>query len=85
MHVDASEPTRDAVLAAFRAGAYYGEKDGVRLPSDGVLPDALLEQMHHAHARSDRLRAMLKSVKRAADRLGVRVPAGLKAQARRVM
>ena len=85
VHVEAEALTRDAVLGALRAGAYYGEKDGTRFPSDGAVPDALLRQMQQAHRRSDRLRAVMASVKRAADWLGLRVPAGVKAQARKVM
>ena len=85
VHLDTATVTRDAVLGALRIGAFHGEKDGMRLPSDGVLPEALLVTMARAHRRSDRLRSVLRTVKATADRLGLRVPAGLKAQARRVM
>jgi hypothetical protein len=85
VHLQRNDATRDAVVDALRAGAFHGEKDGVPLPSDGVLPESLLVAMERAHRRSDRLRAVLKTVKTAADRLGVRVPARLKAQARKVM
>jgi hypothetical protein len=85
VHVEAGEATAAAVLRALRAGAYFGEKDGTRLPSDGVLPEALLQQMARAHQHSDRVRATLKSAKALADRLGLRVPAALKAHVRRVM
>jgi PHP domain len=85
VQVEADTPTRDAVLGALRRGLFHGEKDGARLPSDGALPEALLRDMERAHRRSDRLRAVLRTVKGAADRLGLHVPASLKAQARRVM
>lgn len=85
VQVQAPTLSRDSVLGALRAGAFEGEKDGVRLPADGVLPPAVLREMERGHRRSDRLRAMLKSVKGFADLLGVRVPDSLKAQARRVM
>ncbi|MGH9348983.1 MAG: PHP domain-containing protein [Vicinamibacterales bacterium] len=85
VHVEAEAPAREVVLDALRAGAFHGEKDGVRLPSDGVLPEAVLRGMERAHRRSDRLRTVLKTLKGAADRLGLRVPAPIKAQARRVM
>lgn len=85
VHVEADAPARDAVLDALRQGIFHGEKDGARLPSDGALPETLLRDMERAHRRSDRLRAVLKTVKGAADRLGLQLPARLKAQARRVM
>ncbi len=85
VHVDARTLSRDAVLGALSHGLFHGEKDGTHLPSDGALPEALLREMDRAHRRSDRLRGWLRTVKGAADRLGVHLPAGLKAQARRMM
>jgi hypothetical protein len=85
VRVEADAPTRDAVLGALRLGLFHGEKDGARLPSDGALADAVLRDMERARRRSDRLRAVLRSVKGVAERMGLHVPAGLKAQARRVM
>ena len=83
--VDLETPTRDAVLAALRTGRFHGERDGVRLPSNGVLPEVLLREMERAHRRSDRLRGLLRTAKHAADCLGFHLPARLKAQARRVL
>jgi len=80
-----TEPSRDTVLSALREGAFSGEKDGVHLPSTGVFPDAMLDEMARTHRRSERLRRLLKSAKRAADRLGLSVPRRVKAHARRVM
>jgi hypothetical protein len=85
VYVDAASAARGDILRALSDGRFYGEKDGVRLPPDGELPPDLLARMQRAHARSDRLRALLKRVKGTADRLGLRLPARLKAQARRVM
>lgn len=85
VHVEASTATRDGVLAALRTGAFRGVKEGVHLPSDGALPASLLRDMQRAHRRSDRLRSVLKMAKGVADLLGLRVPATLKAHARRVM
>jgi hypothetical protein len=83
--VDVQEASDAAILAALRAGRYCGQKDGITLPSSGALPAAVLSTMERAHRRSEQLRACLKSVKRFTDRLGLRVPAGVKAHARRVM
>jgi hypothetical protein len=83
--VDVDAASDAALLAALRAGRYRGEKDGLSLPSSGVLPPSLLSRMGRAHRRSEQMRACLKSMKKLADRLGLRVPAGLKAHARRVM
>ena len=74
-----------SVLDALRRGAFRGYKDGLWLPSDGVIPDTLMHEMERVHRRSDHIRRMLKTVKRAADRLGLRLPSTVKAQARRVM
>lgn len=83
--LDAAPATPDAVLDALRSGAFCAEKDGARLPADGALPEALLRQMARAHRRSARIRSLLKSAKALADRMGLRVPAGLKAHVRRVI
>lgn len=85
VNVEVDEVSDATILAALRAGRFHGEKDGVQLPSTGVLPESILQTMGRAHRRSQQLRAWLKSAKRFADRLGLRVPARLKAQARRVM
>jgi hypothetical protein len=82
-HVDAV--TRETILGALASGAFHGDKEGLRLPSSGELPAGLIESLERAHRRSDRLRAVMKTVKGLADRVGLRVPAALKAQARRVM
>lgn len=85
VHVGETAVTRTTVLQSLKAGAFYAEKDGMRLPSSGLVPEALLNNLARAHGRSERLRRLLRATKRVVERLGVSVPAGLKARARRVM
>ena len=87
LYIQVASPgaSRDAVLSALRDGAFSGEKDDLRLPSTGVLPVGVLNAMARTHRRSERLRRLFKSAKRAADRLGLTLPRRLKAHARRVM
>jgi hypothetical protein len=73
-----------AILQALSAGAYTGEKDDLRLPSTGVLPESLLAAFGRVQARSNRMWRFLKNSKRTLDRFGLRVPAALKAQLRRI-
>lgn len=73
-----------AILAQLAAGNYHAEKDELRLPASGVLPENLLVEFGQAHARSRRLWRVFKNGKRTLDRLGIRVPESLKAQLRRI-
>jgi len=73
-----------AILAAISTGQYTGVKDALQLPSSGELPADLLAEFDRAHAQSDRVRKFLKGGKATLDRLGIRVPASLKAQLRRI-
>ena len=82
--VECDAPTRDEVLGALASGRYLGAKGELRLPSSGELPESLLEAFGAANSRSTRRRLLLKRVKRAADRLGLRIPAPVKAQLRRI-
>ena len=79
---DSFEPA--AILAALAAGKYSAQKDGLLLPSSGVLPDALLEEFGRAQARSRRMWSFLKNSKKTLDSLGIRVPKSVKAQLRRI-
>jgi PHP domain len=76
--------TREAVLGALSAGAYVGLKDDLRLPSSGELSPGLAARFAAQHAKSDRMRNFLKAGKKAIDRLGITVPASIKAQLRRI-
>ncbi len=75
---------REEILAALASGSYLGMKEDLELPSSGKLPEPLLAHFGSVHECSDRLRQWVKRVKKMTDRLGVRVPAPLKAQLRRL-
>jgi hypothetical protein len=76
--------TREAVLGALSAGAYFGLKDDLRLPSSGELSPELMARFAAQHAKSDRMRNFVKDGKNVIDRLGITVPASIKAQLRRI-
>jgi predicted metal-dependent phosphoesterase TrpH len=86
LFVDVVSETLDAdgVLSALRRGAYTATKDGLRLPSTGVLPAALLARFERANAWSRRMRRALGALKSIADRAGLGVPAVVKAKLRRI-
>jgi hypothetical protein len=75
-------PDPSQILAALRRGDYSGHKDAISLPSNGVVPDELMLQFAAQHLKSDRIRALFKSGKKALDRVGVKVPASVKAKLR---
>jgi len=82
--VDCSELARDQILTAFSRGDYVAIKGDFKLPSDGRLSDELLERFASEHTNSDRLRKLAKRVKVLTNSLGLKLPAPLKAQLRRV-
>jgi hypothetical protein len=73
-----------AIIAAIASGSYVAQKDDLRLPSTGALSATLIEEFDRAHARSSAVRRFLKDGKKTLDRMGIRVPASLKAQIRRI-
>jgi hypothetical protein len=76
--------SREAVLGALSAGKYCCVKDDLQLPSSGELPPELSIRFAAGHAKSDRMRNFLKAGKSAIDRLGIPLPAFIKAQLRRI-
>jgi hypothetical protein len=72
------------VLGALRRGDYVGIKDDLRLRASGQIPEDVLAHFAHVHERSQRLRRLVKRVKRWADQLGIAVPARMKGQLRRM-
>lgn len=71
------------VLDALRAGTFTGRHGDLVLPSDGVLPAELLEDFAVRNSRSQRVRTLVKRLKKMAGPLGRALPAGVKSQLRR--
>jgi PHP domain len=82
--LDCDSAEAGAILAALASGKYTAQKDDLRLPSSGIVPEPLLRQFDRVHARSYRMWRFLKNGKQTLDRLGIRVPESLKAQLRRI-
>ena len=82
--VECESPRREDVLGALAAGRFVGVKGSLRLPATGDVPEALLGEFGDAQTRSRRLRRLIKKTKKVADRLGLRIPAPVKAQLRRI-
>ncbi len=82
--VDCDTLAPSSILAALAAGNYHAEKDDLRLPASGILPENLLTEFGEAHARSRCMWQILKNGKQTLDRIGIRVPESLKAQLRRI-
>jgi hypothetical protein len=76
--------TLEAVLRGLSAGAYSGLKDGLLLPSSGELSPDLIASFASAHAKSDRIRSVIRTGKKALDNMGLALPASVKAQLRRI-
>jgi hypothetical protein len=84
IELQSNSTASESILAALAAGHYTAKKDDLKLPSSGILPASVLDQFDRWHARSHRLRGLLKEGKKVLDRVGIRVPASLKAQIRRI-
>lgn len=82
--LDCDSNDSNAIMSALSQGRYTAHKGSLELPSSGILPDSLLSEFNRIHAHSDRLRNFLKDGKEFMDRLGIRLPAALKAQLRRI-
>jgi len=82
--LDCDSLQTDAIRIALAKGKYSALKDDLQLSSDGILPQALLEEFGRVQARSRRMWRFLKDGKQRLDRLGIRVPESLKAQLRRI-
>ena len=84
VNIDRDTLGPESILEALGSGAYTGNKVELALPSSGVLPEDLLHTFAREHAKSDRIRNFLKRGKQSLDRVGIRVPASIKAQLRRI-
>jgi len=72
------------LLDALRSGRFAGLAGGLELPSTGTLPPDQLERYGTLHRRGRRLRSALRMAKGVTDSLGIKPPAALKAQLRRL-
>jgi hypothetical protein len=84
VQLDASPTDAQGILTALAAGSYTGVKGELSLPSSGVLDQELLTRFANANASSNRMWKFLKQGKQALDRVGIRVPASVKARLRRI-
>lgn len=82
--VQGESATGEEVLAAFARGDYYAAKDNIELPSSGDLPESLLARFGSVNERYARKRRLIKQTKKMIDRIGLTLPAPLKAQLRRI-
>ena len=76
--------SRAAVLGALAHGDYCAVKGDIELPSSGALPAELVARFGHLNARYARRQQWVKRAKKLIDRAGLRVPAPVKAQLRRI-
>lgn len=84
VELDCALPKPAAILRALQSGSYFGQKDNYRLPSSGIIADELLAEFGRDHDRSSRLWRIMKGSKQVLDRAGIKVPASIKAQLRRI-
>lgn len=84
VELQAGTVSRASVLEALADGKYHGIKDGLVLPSDASLATEQLREFQRINARSNSLRGFAKSANSLLERLHVKVPAGIKAQLRRI-
>ena len=73
-----------AILAAFRRGDYCALKGSLELPSSGLLPAEMKREFGEVNRRDANKRKLLKNAKKWIDRVGIKVPGGLKARVRRI-
>ncbi len=76
--------SRATVLGALAHGDYCATKGDLELPSSGVLSAELIARFGDLNARYARRRQWIKRAKKLIDRAGLKVPASLKAQLRRI-
>lgn len=71
-------------MNALWSGNYVGVKADLELPSSGVISTELSARFAARHAQSSRMRSFLGLGKKLVDALGVRTPASVKSQLRRI-
>ena len=80
VNCESNDPVQ--ILNALRCGKYSGIKGELSLPSNGKLPEDLLFEFESQHQKSDRMRNLFKSGKKALARMGMKVPASVKSKLR---
>jgi hypothetical protein len=83
-HLRCEELDRDEILKALATGNYCGVKADLELPSSGELSRELAAGFAAGHARSDKMRNVIKAGKKAIDKLGITPPASIKAHLRKL-
>lgn len=83
-HLDCGVIERRAVLDALAAGKFTGVKGDLCLSSAGELSPELATQFAARHARSAKMRNVIKAGKKVADKLGIAPPSSIKSQLRRI-
>jgi hypothetical protein len=84
VQLDSAATDAQGILTALATGVYSGVKGELVLPSSGILDQELLTRFADANASSNRVWKLLKRGKQTLDRVGIRVPASVKAQLRRI-
>jgi hypothetical protein len=80
-NVDRLDPQE--IVAALRGGQFHATKGELELPSDGKIGDALMAQFERTNMRSSGARRFIQRINGVRKRLGLKIPAPIKAQLRR--
>ncbi len=72
------------LIQALRSGEYCARKGSLKMPSNGMVSEKMLDKFSIVHQRYAILRRLLKRIKMAADDVGITVPIRLKSQIRRI-
>jgi len=84
-HIQLDRLDRDEILKVLAAGKYCGVKADLQLPSTVELSPELATRFAARHARSDKMRNVIKTGKKAIDKLGIKPPASIKAHLRKII
>ena len=86
LHVDLDAAVLDpaSIVAALRAGRFVATSGEVNLTSDGSLDRSLASRFGQLNARSRRMSTLARKSKSVLDSVGIRIPARLKGQLRRL-
>ncbi len=83
-HIQCDRLDRGEILKALSTGKYYGVKAELELTSTGELSPELAARFAARHARSDKMRNLIRTGKKAIDKLGITPPASIKAHLRKI-